>query len=410
MIPRLKPAIGCSELKAAFSFPGSSDVPRFESAFAELAGQKHAIAFPYGRTALVGILRALKLSGAEILCPSYTCVVVQHAIVTSGNTPVFIDSAPADFNMNLEMVDQAMTQNTRAIVITSLFGYPVKLVLVDRIRKRYPDLVVIQDCAHSFFCEEDGRPVHREGLCSFYGLNISKIMTSIFGGMVTTNDADFAMRLRQERASLLVPPRPLKSLQRLIYLLAVCIAFTRPVYGMVNRLERAGWLNRFVKYYDPGLIDMPADYLQSMTSIEARVGLAQCRKYHEIVEHRREISSVYRQGLAGVKDVRLPPDSPGATYSHFVVRSGLARHLKTYCLGRGVQLGELVDYYIPDMDAYQGCQNYGGAIGRDFPDEVVNLPVHMGTSNKDALRIVRLLLDCIESGCTGNCSKRARLE
>ena len=161
MIPRLKPAIGWGELKAAFSISRTSDVPRFEKAFSELAGQKHAIAFPYGRTALVGILRALKLSEAEILCPSYTCVVVQHAIVTSGNIPVFIDSDPIDFNMNLDLVDQAITKNTKAIVVTSLFGYPVKLDLIDRIRKRHPDLIIIQDCAHSFFCEENARPVHR---------------------------------------------------------------------------------------------------------------------------------------------------------------------------------------------------------------------------------------------------------
>ncbi len=103
-----------------------------------------------------------------------------------------------------------------------------------------------------------------------------------------------------------------------------------------------------------------------------------------------------------MKDIILPLCNPGAIYSHFVVRSSIAQRLQDYCLRRGVQLGELVDYYIPDMEAYQGCKSYGGGVGRGFPAEVVNLPVHMGTSNEDGLRIVGLLVDCTEPVCSQN--------
>ncbi len=397
MIPRLKPALGWAEIGAVFSASRADDIERFETSFATMAGQKHAIAFPYGRSALVAILKALDLQDAEILCPSYTCVVVPHAIVTSANKPVFIDPDRHDLNMDLALIDAAITPKTRVILATSLFGYPVNLDQLDKIRKRYPELTVIQDCAHSFFCDWQGRPVHREGLCAFYGLNISKIMTSIFGGMVTTDNDDFAGKLRQTRAQMLSTPGLVKSLARIMYLFAVYVAFTEPVYGLVNRMERLGLLDRFVRYHDPGIIDMPDDYLRQMTPIEARVGVEQCLKYAAIVAHRRKLAKIYLDDLAGLYGVQLPLWNPGSTFSHFVLRCGFARRLRDYCLERGVQLGGLVDYYIPEMESYRDCGRHGSGGARELPDEVVNLPVHMGTSEIHARRIVQLVKTFIES-------------
>ena len=391
MIPRLKPGIGWAEFKATLRLASRDDINAFERSFAALAQQKYALAFPYGRTAMVAILRALDLQNAEIICPSYTCVVVPHAIVTGGNTPVFVDPSPQDFNMDLDLVEEAITSETRAIVATSLFGHPVNIETIRDLSARFPDLYIIQDCAHSFFCDWEGQPVHREGICAFYGLNISKIMTSIFGGMVTTDNREFAEKLRQVRSSMLAPGGLIKSLARRFYLYAVYVAFTRPVYGMVNRLERSGLLDRFVRYYDPGLIDMPDDYLVQITSIEARVGIAQCAKYGLNVEHRRKLARIYLDGLSDVENVSLPSPDSGATWSHFVLRTSHAKQLEDHFLQHGIQLGKLVDYYIPDMSSYHGYKTIGSGAARALPDEVLNLPVHMGVNIKDARRIVLLI-------------------
>lgn len=108
MIPRLRPTLGWQELLAAWTPASSEDVARFEAAFAELMGVMHAIAFPYGRTGLVILLETLGLKNREVICPAYTCVVVPHAIVYSGNEPVFIDSQDHDFNMNLDLAEAAI--------------------------------------------------------------------------------------------------------------------------------------------------------------------------------------------------------------------------------------------------------------------------------------------------------------
>lgn len=386
MMSRLKADLGLQELVAALKTNGG-DLNAFESAFATLAGQKFALAFPYGRTALIAILQALDLRDREVICPSYTCVVVPHAIMYSHNVPVFVDCSEADMNMDLGLVSDATSNLTGAVVATSLFGEPVDLEALGRLG----DIPVIQDCAHSFFAEFKGRKVSREGVCAYYGLNISKMMTSVFGGMVTTDDSVFFERLKQQRDQLLTRASWLKSFQRLAYLAAVYPAFSRSGYKLVNKLERAGALARFSDYYDEVSIDMPDDYQVQMTDLEARVGIVQCQKYSKIVDHRRMISAIYHGRLEGISSLKLPPMTAGATFSHFVIRSPLAPALRQLSLRDGYQLGEIIEYDIPSLASYSKCRKIGPGYSQSLPGKVINLPVHMGVTATDAEKLSRLL-------------------
>ncbi len=396
MIPRLKAALGFSEFKAAFTFSRSDDVNKFENEFARLADQKYAVAFPYGRTSLVFILNALGLENAEVICPAYTCVVVAHAIVTSGNVPVFVDSDKVDLNMDLRLIEKAITPNTKAIIATSIFGYPVNLNLLNEIRQRYPDLIIIQDCAHSFFCNWNERAVHKEGLCAFYGLNVSKIMTSIFGGMVTTDDKSFANKLREARNEILLPASVAKSLKRLLYFIMVYPIFTRIGYKFINRLERGGLIDSFVKHHKPDIIDMPSDYLQGMTSVEARVGEAQCKHYYSIVEHRHKIAMIYLEGFNDIQSLELPLYNDGATWSHFVIRTKYAKALIDIAFKAGIQLGEIIEYHIPSLLAYRSYRSVGEEYAKTLPGNVINLPVHAGVKEEDAFRIIKIIREKIQ--------------
>lgn len=389
MIPRLKADLRLSDLKTIWpSGNKSQNILDFEVAFAAMAGQKHAVAFPYGRTAQMALLNALKMSGKEIICPSYTCVVVPHAIVKSGHKPVFVDVREDDYNMDWDYVEAATNEHTGAVIATSIFGQPVNQQALEAYQSRHPDILILQDCAHSFLAGD----MHQQGIAAFFGLNVSKIITSVFGGMVTTNDDDLAEALRKERAGMLHPVGIAKEFKRSLYLIAVLVAFNPVFYGLVNRLERLGLLNKFVKYYDETIIDLPDDAFEEMCGIEARVGKIQCGRYQDIIEHRRNLARIYREGLTGIGDLILPPSHPGATYSHFVIRTQRAGELKTHCLNNGVQLGELIDYEIPDMPSYVDTPYFGKHRSRAYPAQVLNLPVHMGVSEKNARDIIALLV------------------
>jgi dTDP-4-amino-4,6-dideoxygalactose transaminase len=395
MIPRLKPALGWEELAAAFRLPLGRDVGQFERAFAVHMGRMDAVAFPYGRTALLCLLEAMGIRDREVICPAYTCVVVPHAIVSSGNLPVFVDSQESDFNMDLSLLDEAINDRTGAIVATSLFGYPVDLDRLDEIRHRHPHVRIIQDCCHSFSCEWKGRPVVHDGDAAFFGMNISKLMTSIFGGMVTSNDEQLAARLRLIRDEQLTDSTLFKSLRRLAYLLAVYPAFAEPFYGLTNALERSGLLGGLVDYYDESIIDLPDDHRVKMCKLEARVGLAQLGKIDGIIAHRRRLAAEYDKELGGVNGLRLPPLVPGATYSHYVPRVASRDAVIGFAREQGVQLGRLIEYCIPEMKAYRDRKFISRGVAPRLKKETLNLPVHGSIGNFELDMIVDVLKEAL---------------
>ena len=388
MIPRLKADLRFSDLAELWpSRSKEEDVSKFEQAFAELAGQKHAIAFPYGRTAQIAILKALGEPGGEVICPSYTCVVVIHAIVKAGMKPIFVDSNKLDFNMDWGFVRKATCHKTKAIIATSIFEHPINQDAFMLYRKDFPKITILQDCAHSFFANN----AHKEGLAAFFGLNISKIITSIFGGMVTTDDKKFAEKVRNIRSKILHDGGMFYEIKRSLYLIAVMISFTRPVYKMVNILERKNLINRFVKYYDPFKIDLPKDAFIKMGGLASRIGLKQCARYQKIVEHRRYVARIYHENLTGFADFIMPPKHSKMTVSHFVIRTKHAENIKAALLKKNIQLGELIDYDCSEIPFYSKEKYVGEKKSKKFPKLVINLPVHMSIRKSDAMRICEIL-------------------
>ena len=122
MIPRLSPNIEWSQFSE--NFLKFSTVAEFEKAFAELSSSRFAIAFPYGRTAILCLLKALGLHRKKILCPAFTCVVVPHAITFSENFPIFIDSMQDSFLMDFNLASEvpSLDQEVGAIIATQLWS------------------------------------------------------------------------------------------------------------------------------------------------------------------------------------------------------------------------------------------------------------------------------------------------
>lgn len=410
MIPRFRPALGLAELRAVFRPGRPTDLSDFEAAFAAQAGQRFAVAFPYGRTGLVLLLKALGLHNSVVICPAYTCVVVPHAIIYSGNTPHFVDSGP-DANMDLDLAEAAITADTRAIIATSIFGHPVNLDKLQAIRRRHPNIIIIQDCAHSFMAEWRGEAVHRAGHAAVFALNASKMMTSIFGGMVTTDDAGLALRLQQERERSVSTPSMWKSVSQALYLMALYPAFWPPLYGLTERLRQRGLLDRFTRYYDEGVIDMPGDYLVGMTDVEARVGSVQIQHLEGFVRARRAYATFYRERLACIPALSWIDAPAGSSFSHIAARVADKQAVMAKAQARGIQLGEVIEYSVPEMAAYramsaeQGQFPISGALSR----QTINLPVSGEFNGRQAETVVRVLSSILkEESTVARLSERGR--
>jgi dTDP-4-amino-4,6-dideoxygalactose transaminase len=359
VIPRFKPWLGWAEFAALFRC-NTGAVERFEKEFAKEFDAVDAVAFPYGRSAQWAFFKAIGLENAEVIMPAYTCSVVAHAVTLSGNSPCFIDIKLDDYNMDLDLIPPAINEHTRAIIATHTFGYPQDLDRLESIVKeaeeRYGHKIwLIQDCAHAFGASWNGRLIGTSGDVALYALNISKMITAIFGGMLTFQDKELAHKARAWRDSHYKKPGLLKGLKRRLYLLAIYAAFTEKIYGLTWWLqERTALLNRFTKsYHLDNKIHFPPDYLDNMLDIEAAVGLVQLKRYPEIIARRRANAVWYDEHLEQREGWVFPPLVEGATYSHYVVRVPDRAAVVEEMAKKGVHLGELIQYTIPDLAPYR---------------------------------------------------------
>ncbi len=402
MIPRLKPYLGSGEfLSLLTNIPDA--VEKFEDSFAHKFDCRYGVAFPYGRSAIWAFLKAVGISGSDIVMPAYTCSVVAHAAVLSGNTPVFVDIDLFDYNMDLGLLEKAITDRTKVVVATHLFGYPMDVSAVQDMvgdaEKKYGNRIyVIQDCAHSFGARSKGEMVCGKPDCAVFGLNISKTITSIFGGMFTTNDTEIHQKVRSFRDDNFHRQGFPKAVKRAAYLFSVGVAFNESVYSAVRWLQsNTPMLNRFTTaYHLDEKIHFPPDYLDRMINMEARVGLAQLERYDSIVERRIETVKYYDQELRGCPGFELPPLIQGATYSHYVPRAENRDQLVERLLKEGIELGKLVDYVIPDTAPYRKYATGEYPQSRKALGKVINLPIYYGLGKEGSKKVVEKILECTD--------------
>jgi dTDP-4-amino-4,6-dideoxygalactose transaminase len=394
MIPRFKPWLGTAELLAMFR-PNKGAVARFEREFAEAFDAVDAVAFPYGRSALWAFLQAVGVNDAEVIMPAYTCAVVAHAISLSGNHPSFVDIRLSDYNMDLNLLPQAINQNTRAIVATHLFGYPLDLDRVEAIVAEAEAIYghkiwLIQDCAHSFGASWKGRLVGTSGDVGLYALNISKMMTSIFGGMLTFQDRQLANQVRAWRDQNFRKPGFLKPWLRRFYLLAVYIAFTKPVYGLTWWLqEKTPLLNKLTKsYHLDNQVHFPPNYLDQMSEVEAAVGSEQLKKYSSIIARRRANAAWFHINLPRIEGWVFPPTNDDATYSHYVIRVPNRDVVVKTAGNSGLHLGELIQYSVPSLEGYLSD---GFEFSNEASKTTINIPIGSFLTHKMKNRVKKLI-------------------
>jgi perosamine synthetase len=378
LIPRLKPNYTFSDWIAVFNILQKNPIKKYEKEFSAKFENNYGVMFQHGRTGIYALLKVWGIENNEVICPAYTCVVVPNAIVLSKNIPVFVDSDKDSFNMDLELLEQSITEKTRAIIVTHIFGYPMDVIKVEEIvqkaQKKYNHKIyIIQDTAHSYGAKWNGVLVTKYGDASIFGSNISKMINSIFGGMVITNSKATFDKLKSWRKNNTKKVGFSKSIKRFIYFVAVNIAFNSYVYGFVNWLERRGVLDRFVKYFEEDKIYFPDDWDMMPSKIEARVGLNQLKKYDYIIENRVKNAKNWINKLQDEK-CEFKENIDGSTYSHCVALVENRDEWIEEYRKEGIQLGILIEYSIPYMKAYDSYKRTEYSVSLEYSKKSINFP------------------------------------
>jgi dTDP-4-amino-4,6-dideoxygalactose transaminase len=174
------------------------EVEAFESAFAEYLGARFCVGVSNGTAAVQLAVMACGIgAGDEVIVPANTFFATAEAVSTAGATPVFVDADPVSYTIDVNKIEAAITERTRAIIPVHLYGQPADLDAIFEIAARHGDISVIEDAAQAHGAQYKGRRVGalgRANCFSFYpGKNLGAYGE---GGAVVTNDAEVARRVR----------------------------------------------------------------------------------------------------------------------------------------------------------------------------------------------------------------------
>lgn len=243
-------------------------VREFERRFAELIGTKEAVAVGTGTDADALALAVLydfgALRGDEVIVPALSFVATGNAVLQAGFRPVFVDIDRKTLNIDPERIEKAITKRTKAIMPVHLMGKPADMDRINAIAKRY-NLYVIEDAAEAHGAVYKGKMAGSIGDMGAFSLYVAHIVSTVEGGIVTTNNPDFAEILRSLRSH----GRACKC--------ESCILNTASAYCS----------KRFSYGRDIRFVFERVGFSSKMNELEAAIGLGNLEIYEDILEKRR---------------------------------------------------------------------------------------------------------------------------
>lgn len=246
-------------------------VREFEKRFAELVGAKESVAVSTGTDADALALAVLYDTGAkrgdEIIIPALSFVATGNAVLQAGFTPVFVDVERTTLNIDPSKIEDAITEKTRAIMPVHLMGKAADMDAINGIAERR-GLYVIEDAAEAHGAVYKGKTAGSLADMAAFSLYVAHIISTIEGGIITTDNADFAEILRSLRSH----GRACKC--------ESCVLNTASAY-CAKRF-------RYGENADTRFMFERIGFSSKMNELEAAVGIGNLDIYQDILDKRRE--------------------------------------------------------------------------------------------------------------------------
>ena len=385
MIIRYKPNFDKNEIKQLFS-KKENIINEFEENFAKTVGSKYALTFPSARVGLFCLLKSLKLANNEIITPGYNCIVVPSAIISSKNTPVFVDISLNDFNIELGEISNVLSDNTKAIIPTHMYGSPVDILKIRDIVG--DDVFIIEDAAQSILSKNVGK----YGDAAFYSFNFEKQIFTFGGGVVTTNNDDVFEKLRNFKDKHFKNKNYLNDVKTFLLLSKTNIIFSDLFYEFFYKTwEKIGLKLWNKNNWGLSKKDLPVEqiYIKNdlnnhYSNFQAAAGISQLKKIKTDIEKRREIGKIYNEKLKGLKNITLPYFNPYSSFCHYTLRVKNRDHFEKFMKKRNIQINKVFEYAISDLPIFMPFikKNQNMKNSLIASKENINLPIYPQLLNK----------------------------
>ncbi len=322
-----------------------NEVARFEEEFAAYTGRKYCVGLNSGLDALVMSVRALGIgAGDEVLVQSNTYIATVIGITENGATPVFVEPDEY-FNIDAERLEAAITDKTKAIMVTHLYGQASNMDKIVDIADRH-GLPVLEDCAQSHGARFHGKMTGTFGISGCFSFYPTKNLGA-FGdaGAVVTDDEVFAEQIRMMRNY--------GSRER----------YHNEIEGMNSRLDEL----------QAALLRVKLTHLDALN------------------EERRVLADRYDRGISNSKIIKPQiREEADSIYHQYVIRCAERDALSWYLAENDIQTQ--IHYPIPPHLA-QCYQQLGGKKG-DYPiaeqyaNEVLSLPIYTGMTEAEQAYVI----------------------
>lgn len=237
-------------------------IEKFEKIFSKFCNAKYGISCCNGTTALHLALETLGIGkGDEVIIPTFTMIATCNAVIYAGAKPVLVDSEPETWNIDVSKIEEKITKKTKAIMPVHTYGHTVDMDPLLDIAQDH-DLFIVEDAAEAHGAEYKNKRTGSLGDIGCFSFYANKIITTGEGGMITTNNEEFA-----ERASSL----------------------------------------RNHAFGKPRFLHKELGFNYRMTNIQAAIGLAQMEKADTLVNSRIKNAQLYNSLLRDVKGITIPP-------------------------------------------------------------------------------------------------------
>jgi dTDP-4-amino-4,6-dideoxygalactose transaminase len=331
------------------------EVEALEKEIGQFTGCRHAIGCASGSDALILALLALEIGrGDEVITAPFTFFASAGSIARVGAKPVFADIEPETFNISPEAIERAITPRTRAILPVHLFGLTAEMGKIQEIAAAHK-LPVIEDAAQAIGARHEGRAAGSFGATGCFSFFPSKNLGGAGdGGMITTNDATLAARLKLLR-----------------------------VHGARAKYE-----------YELLGVNSRLDALQAAilrVKLRRLDGWASARRKN--AERYRELFHEFR--LEGMVTAPSVPAGLAHVYNQFTIRVKERDGLREYLQSRGIP----TEIYYPKPLHLQKAFGYLGHKMGDFPvseaasAEVISLPIYPELTEEQQRSVVAAMAD-----------------
>ncbi len=354
-VPFFVPWITDEDKKAVLEALGSrwlTGGPRaeeLERMFMNYVGAQHAVSVNSCTAALHLAMRTLNIGpGDEVIVPVLTFAATANAPLFAGAKTVFSDIDERTFNISPSDIENKITGKTKAIIVVHYGGQSCDMQEIMQIARRH-DLHVVEDCAHSLgaeYMEQKTGVIGTIGCFSFYP---TKVITTLEGGLITTNDEKIAEQSRILREH----------------------GMTKSAF---NREKKGTW------YYD--VVDVGYNY--RLNEVQAALGISQLKRVEEINKRRIEAAQYYSQKLEESVGITLPYEAKDRTHiyhlyvirvteRHGIDRNELYKRLSAKGIGLSVHFTplHLFEFYKKRL----GCKEGDFPVAEKVFKEILSLPL-----------------------------------